>query len=42
MNTKILAIANGLSDRDLLARLAALAGREREASAELVAHFGRS
>jgi hypothetical protein len=39
MNTHILATANGLSDRDLLARLDALAGREREASAELVAHL---
>jgi hypothetical protein len=39
MNTNILAAANGLSDRDLLARLDALAGREREASAELVAHL---
>jgi hypothetical protein len=39
MNTNILATANGLSDRDLLARLDALAGREREASAELVAHL---
>jgi hypothetical protein len=38
MNTNILVTANGLSDRDLLARLDALAGRERETSAELVAH----
>src|SRR5438046_6378145 len=39
MNTNILVTANGLSDRDLLARLDALAGRERAASAELVAHL---
>jgi 5-methylcytosine-specific restriction endonuclease McrA len=39
MNTNILATATGLSDRDLLARLDVLAGREREASAELVAHL---
>src|SRR5260221_6591298 len=39
MNTNILALASGLSDQDLLARIAALAGKEREASAELVAHL---
>src|SRR6185436_15478302 len=39
MNTNILALASGLSDRDLLARIAALAGKEREASVELVAHL---
>src|SRR5438445_10256912 len=39
MNTNILATAAGLSDRDLLARLSALAGRERQASVELVAHL---
>jgi hypothetical protein len=37
MNT--LTIANALSDQDLLSRLQAVAGREREASAELVAHL---
>jgi hypothetical protein len=39
MNTNFLALASGLSDRDLLARIAALAGKERETSAELVAHL---
>ncbi len=39
MNTHLLALASGLSDQDLLARLAALAGKEREASVELVAHL---
>src|SRR5216683_5542683 len=39
MNTDILALASGLSDQDLLARIAALAGKEREASVELVAHL---
>jgi len=39
MNTNLLALASGLSDQDLLARLAALAGKEREASVELVAHL---
>jgi len=39
MKTNILATAAALSDRDLLARLAALAGKEREASVELVAHL---
>src|SRR5260221_3935662 len=39
MNTNLLALTSGLSDQDLLARLAALAGKEREASVELVAHL---
>jgi hypothetical protein len=39
MNTNFLALASGLSDQDLLARIAALAGKEREASVELVAHL---
>jgi hypothetical protein len=39
MKTNILATAAGLSDQDLLARLVVLAGREREASVELVAHL---
>jgi hypothetical protein len=39
MNTNMFALASGLSDHDLLARVAALAGKEREASAELVAHL---
>jgi 5-methylcytosine-specific restriction endonuclease McrA len=39
MKNDILATAAALSDRDLLARLAALAGREREATVELVAHL---
>src|SRR3989442_1079162 len=39
MNTNALATAAALSDQDLLARLSTLAGREREASVELVAHL---
>src|SRR5687767_3379766 len=39
MNTNMFALASGLSDHDLLARVAALAGKERETSAELVAHL---
>jgi len=39
MNTNILALASRLSDHDLLARVGALAGKEREASVELVAHL---
>src|SRR6266852_4835135 len=39
MKTNILTIATGLSDRDLLAQLHVLAGREREACADLVAHL---
>jgi 5-methylcytosine-specific restriction endonuclease McrA len=39
MNTNILATAAGLSDQDLLARLEALAVKERETSVELVAHL---
>jgi hypothetical protein len=38
MKTNFLAAAAALSDRDLLAHLAALACKEREATAELVAH----
>jgi len=39
MSMNILTVASGLSDHDLLARLGALAGKEREASVELVAHL---
>src|SRR2546425_773243 len=39
MKTNILVIATALSDQDLLARLEVLASKEREASAELVAHL---
>jgi 5-methylcytosine-specific restriction endonuclease McrA len=39
MNTNILALASGLSDHDLLSRLLALAGKEREATVELIAHL---
>jgi len=39
MNTNLLALASGLSNEDLLTRIAALAGKEREASVELVAHL---
>src|SRR6266545_7117161 len=39
MSMNILALASGLSDQDLLARVGALAGKEREATAELVAHL---
>ena len=39
MSTSILALASDLSDQDLLARIAALAGKERQASVELVAHL---
>jgi 5-methylcytosine-specific restriction endonuclease McrA len=39
MNTNILALASGLSDRDLLARIGVLASKEREASVDLVAHL---
>ena len=39
MNTNILTIARALSDRDLLARIDALARTEREATAELVGHL---
>src|SRR5688572_11741637 len=39
MTANILAIADALSGPDLLARLLVLAGREREAAAELVAHL---
>jgi hypothetical protein len=39
MKTNILVTADRLSDQDLLARLGVLAGREREASVELLAHL---
>ena len=39
MNTNMFALASGLSDHDLLDSIAALARKEREASAELVAHL---
>jgi hypothetical protein len=39
MNTNVLANAAALSDQELLARLSTLAGREREASVDLVAHL---
>jgi hypothetical protein len=39
MSTNVLATAAALGDHDLLARLAALAGRERETVAELLAHL---
>src|SRR5258706_8414376 len=39
MNTNRLVVASGLSDHDLLDRIVALAGKERETSAELVAHL---
>jgi hypothetical protein len=39
MSMNILALASGLSDQDLLARVGVLAGKEREASVELVAHL---
>jgi hypothetical protein len=39
MNTNLLTLASNLSDQDLLARIAALAGKEREACVELVAHL---
>src|SRR6266480_716346 len=39
MNTNVLATAAALSDQDLLARPSALAGRERETLAELLAHL---
>src|ERR1044071_5831635 len=39
MKTNILTTAANLSDRDLLARLEMLAGREREVLVELVAHL---
>jgi hypothetical protein len=39
MNTNMFVLASRLSDPDLLARLCALAGTERETSAELVAHL---
>src|SRR5437762_6110763 len=39
MNTNTLALAASLSDQDLLTPLDELAGREREATADLVAHL---
>jgi hypothetical protein len=39
MNTNTLALASGLSDQDLLARIGVLASKEREASVDLVAHL---
>jgi 5-methylcytosine-specific restriction endonuclease McrA len=39
MSMNILTLASGLSDHDLLARLGVLAGKEREATVELVAHL---
>jgi len=39
MNTNLLALASGLSDQELLVRIAALAGKERDGCAELVAHL---
>src|SRR6266446_2134462 len=39
MKTNILTTATRLSDQDLLTRLELLAGREREATVELVAHL---
>jgi hypothetical protein len=39
MQNNILVTASALSDHDLLARLETLAGKEREASVELVAHL---
>jgi hypothetical protein len=39
MNTNILSVASRLSDQDLLARIGVLAGKEREASVELLAHL---
>jgi hypothetical protein len=39
MSMNILTLASGLSDHDLLARLGTLAGKEREATVELVAHL---
>src|SRR6187401_3004616 len=39
MNTNMFVLASGLSGHNLLDRIAGLTGREREASAELVAHL---
>ena len=39
MQDRLLAVAAGLSDADLLHRVMVLAGREREATVELVAHL---
>jgi hypothetical protein len=39
MSTNTLALASDLSDHDLLARIVVLAGNERQASVELIAHL---
>lgn len=39
MNTNLIALASELPDHDLLARIAALAANEREATVELLAHL---
>ena len=39
LNTNLIALATELSDHDLLARIAALAGNERQTTAELLAHL---
>jgi 5-methylcytosine-specific restriction endonuclease McrA len=39
MSMNTLALASGLSDHDLLARIGVLAGKEREVTVELVAHL---
>jgi hypothetical protein len=39
MNANILATADALSDQELLTRIPVLAGREREAATELIAHL---
>src|SRR5213596_1224766 len=39
MSMNTLTLASGLSDHDLLARIGVLAGKEREATVELVAHL---
>jgi 5-methylcytosine-specific restriction endonuclease McrA len=39
MNTNLIALANELTDHDLLARITALAAKERGATVELVAHL---
>src|ERR1700741_4770809 len=39
MNTNMLVLASALSDHDLLTRIGVLAGKEREATVELVAHL---
>jgi hypothetical protein len=39
LNTNLIALATELPDHDLLARIAALAAKERGATAELLAHL---